>query len=158
MNPHSPTLDVTCQQKEQREALILTGKAKIMLMDDEDALRDSIALILQKFGFTVETVTNGEAAIEKYKLVHETEHPYDVVVLDLNIKAGLGGHEALLRLKEINPQIKAIAMGRVGHDDPVMAHYRYYGFCGKVIKPFTIDRLIREIKRLIDVSDFKNSS
>jgi len=63
------------------------------------------------------------------------EKPYDVVILDLTVPGGMGGKEAINKLLEIDPEVKAIVSSGYS-DDPVLANFQEYGFQGMMPKPF----------------------
>ena len=57
--------------------------------------------------------------------------------MDLTIPGGMGGKEAIQKLKEIDPNVKAIVSSGYSND-PVLANYEDYGFKGRVAKPFNL--------------------
>ncbi len=63
------------------------------------------------------------------------EKPYDVVILDLTVPGGMDGKEAINKLLEIDPEVKAIVSSGYS-DDPVLANFQEYGFQGMMPKPF----------------------
>ncbi len=62
--------------------------------------------------------------------------------MDLTIPGGMGGQEAAEQLLKIDDQVKMIVASGYSND-PVMANYEKYGFCGAVGKPFDLDELRR---------------
>jgi DNA-binding NtrC family response regulator len=65
--------------------------------------------------------------------------------MDLTIPGGIGGKEVLKILHESDPAIKAIVASGYSND-PVMANFREYGFCGVIVKPFNIDEFVRVVE------------
>ncbi len=63
------------------------------------------------------------------------EKPYDVVILDLTVPGGVDGKEAINKLLEIDPEVKAIVSSGYS-DDPVLANFQEYGFQGMMPKSF----------------------
>ena len=109
-------------------------------MDDEEMLRDVSYAMLSKLGYEVKVAIDGVEAIEMYKKARESGEPYDVVILDLTNNIGMGGVEAIKKLRKIDPEIRAIVA--TGYSfDPVVENYRAYGFCGAMTKPFGMDEL-----------------
>jgi CheY-like chemotaxis protein len=116
-------------------------------MDDEEILREFISRMLNKFGYHVEVASDGDEAIERYKKAKESGQPFDVVLMDLTIPGGMGGREAISKLIEIDPKVKAIVSSGYSND-PIMANYKDFGFKSVVTKPYTLNELSRT---LVDV-------
>jgi len=76
--------------------------------------------------------------------------PYDAVIIDLTIPGGMGGKEAIVKLLQIDPGVKAIVSSGYSND-PVMAEYAIYGFSGVVTKPFDIEQLSKVLHHTISV-------
>ena len=60
--------------------------------------------------------------------------------MDLTIPGGMGGKDAIQKLREIDPEIKAIVSSGYSND-PVMAQYQDFGFQGVAAKPYRIEDL-----------------
>ena len=112
----------------------------ILVMDDEEVVRDVSNALLTHIGYKVEVAVEGIEAIEMYKQAMESEKPFDVVILDLTNKVGMGGVETIVRLLEIDPDVKAIVATGYSND-PIISKFREHGFCGALPKPFTLDQL-----------------
>jgi two-component system cell cycle sensor histidine kinase/response regulator CckA len=74
--------------------------------------------------------------------------PFDLLLLDLTIKGGVGGEETIQRLHEINPEARAIVCSGYS-DDPVLANYAAYGFSGVLAKPFSCNELNNAITEVL---------
>ncbi len=70
-------------------------KVRILLMDDEEIIRDIAGKMIGVFGHEVELAEHGEAAIEKYRAAMESGNTFDIVILDLTIRGGMGGERLL---------------------------------------------------------------
>jgi two-component system cell cycle sensor histidine kinase/response regulator CckA len=125
-----------------------TGTGKILLMDDEEAIRTFLGRVINKLGYAVETCTEGKEAIEIYKKAMESKEPFDVVILDLTNKIGMGGQETMKRLLELDSDVKGIIITGYS-DDPAVANFRAYGFSGFIIKPATKEELSKVIKEVL---------
>ncbi|MEW6116569.1 MAG: PAS domain S-box protein [Nitrospirota bacterium] len=130
-----------------KERGAFTGKGRVLVMDDEEIIRDVSGAMLRSMGYSVEYARDGEEAIDLYKRARASGDPFDVVVMDLTIPGGMGGKEAMARLREIDPAVKAIVSSGYSND-PVMAHYKEYGFAGMVIKPYRIQELSETVYRV----------
>jgi len=118
----------------------IKGHGKIMIMDDEESIRDLGFQVLTRLGYEVALASDGDEAIALFKKAKKAGEPFDAVILDLTIPGGRGGKETINQLKEIDPKVKAmVASGYSDH--PVMADFRDYGFIGVVSKPFNLNKL-----------------
>jgi two-component system, cell cycle sensor histidine kinase and response regulator CckA len=135
--------------------VIYSGHGRILVVDDEAPIRKFLTMMLQKFGYEAETANDGEEAIARYTAARSDGRPFDVIIMDLTIPNGMGGCEAVRRLRELDPKVRAIASS--GYSlDPVMANYRDYGFCGVIPKPYRPDDLDRMLKEIIGNSTTVN--
>jgi len=108
---------------------------KVLVMDDEEALREAVAFTLSHLGHTVELAKNGEQAIELCQNAKRLNRRFDLVILDLVVNEGMGGQATIQALLLIDPHVKAIVMsGNVL--DPVMLQPERHGFQGALAKPF----------------------
>jgi DNA-binding NtrC family response regulator len=116
-------------------------------MDDEQSIREILQDILIHLGYQVVTAADGESACMLYFDAFHRDQRFDVVIIDLTIKGGMGGEEALHHLQKIDPSVKAIvSSGHTGN--PVMADPHSYGFAGVMPKPYRIkdmNRLLNDI-------------
>jgi len=125
-----------------------TGSGRILVMDDETQIRRLLGKMLDYLGYEVETVANGEAAVDLFKRSRELNRPFDAVILDLTIPGGMGGREAVNRLRDIDPEVKTIVSSGYS-SDKIMADYRKYGFDGVVAKPYEINDIAVALQKLI---------
>jgi PAS domain S-box-containing protein len=126
-------------------------KTRVLVMDDEEGMRKMIGMILKRIGFEAEVVRTGEEAVEMYEGARNAERSFDLVILDLTVRGGMGGRETVRRLLEIDPEVKAIVASGY-NQDPVMQNYRDYGFKGALIKPFFINELTEVLSGIIGSS------
>jgi len=131
--PASPK-KVPAKKEEKR---LISGRGRILFMDDEEPVRIVTGKMLRHLGYDVAFVKNGEEAIRAYQEAQKSGNLFDVVIMDLTIPGGMGGVEAMKRLCAIDPNVRAIVASGYSND-PVMSDYEKYGFCGVVSKPFTI--------------------
>ncbi len=121
---------------------------RILVMDDEDAIRTMAARLFQRIGFEVDVASDGAEAIEKFRNAHASGRGFGAVVMDLTVPGGMGGCEALEGMLKISPEVRAIvSSGYSG--DAVMANYRDYGFRGMVAKPYALEDVTRVLREVL---------
>jgi len=117
------------------QAVVSTGKVRVLIMDDEPHIREIERVYLEQMGYEVTDVQDGQEAIDNYQNALDAGDRFALVILDLTVHHGLGGLSAMDRLLKIDPATRAIiASGYV--DDPGIANYAHYGFAGALRKPF----------------------
>lgn len=121
---------------------------RVLVMDDESLLRMMAKKMLQRLGCYAETAGDGTEAVEIYKKALDASEPFDLVLLDLTVKGGLGGKEAVKGLLKLNPDVKAIVISGYT-DDPVMSNCEEYGFCASLAKPFLKKSLAETMKKAL---------
>ena len=126
----------------------VAGEGRILVMDDEEMLRKMLSMTLPLDGYEVELARDGAEAVELYKKARESGRPFDAVILDLTVPGGMGGKEAIKKLLEIYPRVKAIVSSGYS-TDPVMADFKDYGFSAVAVKPYRIEELENTLRSLI---------
>lgn len=129
--------------------MVSEGKGRILVMDDDGVVRRAVARLAECLGYDVGLASDGVQAIELYHQARQQGRPFDLVVLDLVVRGGMGGQEALERLRRDDPKVRAVVVS--GHsEDPVMADHRAFGFRAALHKPFDIDELEQAIQQGLD--------
>lgn len=122
---------------------------RILLMDDEKLMRDMVGQMLLHLGYDVQVAADGSEAVEIYSRAQESGNPFHGVILDLTVKGGMGGLEALKALKQYDPRTKAIVSSGYSQD-PVIAHFKEYGFCGAIGKPYSLEKLKKVMNGVLE--------
>jgi PAS domain S-box-containing protein len=120
---------------------------KILVMDDEAPIQRILVRWLGQAGIAADSVSNGEAALEKFEAERETGSPYTMLILDLTVRGGMGGETVIRRLKEIDPTIKSIVISGYSNN-PAMSDPKKFGFDAVVSKPFTGEKILETVRRL----------
>jgi CheY-like chemotaxis protein len=131
-----------------KEADIIYGSGKILVMDDEEDIREVIGQMLTTMGYDVHFTSNGTEAIEAYLDAKRDGRSFGLVIMDMTIRGGMGGKNAIQELLKVDPEVKAIVASGYSKD-PIMAQYREYGFRGVIKKPFSIAELSSIIHEVI---------
>lgn len=124
---------------------------KVLVMDDEEGVRKAVGLTLWSLSHAVELAENGEKAVEAYTAAQRLGRPFDVVLLDLTVRAGMGGEATLQALLRLDPSVKAIAMSGYGQD-PIILEPERHGFKAALEKPFNVGELRELVSRLLGSS------
>ncbi len=115
-------------------------KGRILVMDDDEVVRMVAGELIRALGHDVDFAEHGDAAIIKYKTAREAGVPYDIVIMDITVRGGMGGVETIQKLREIYPDVKAIVSS--GYSDNFMAaEYKKIGFRSFLKKPYNIEEL-----------------
>lgn len=120
--------------------VILSMESKVLIMDDEEIVRDVAVAMLANLGYEVVIAKDGSEAIDLYKESSEAGKPFNLVIVDLTVPGGMGGKEAATRLFEFDPSAKIMVSSGYSND-PVMADFKKYGFCGVLSKPYNTNKL-----------------
>jgi PAS domain S-box-containing protein len=127
---------------------LIMGRGCILVMDDEDFIRELASAMLHKMGYDVVLAKDGQQALALYREAMETGKPFDAVILDLTIPGGMGGKETMRRLSELDPNVRAIVSSGYS-SDPVLAKHARYGFCGAVKKPYLVQEMSQVLNTVI---------
>ncbi|MFC1524627.1 ATP-binding protein [Thermodesulfobacteriota bacterium] len=123
-------------------------KGRILVMDDEEMVRKTSGMMLDSLGFQVDFAVNGQEALSSYRQALASDIPFDAVILDLTIRGGMGGEEAMAGLLEIDPSVKAIVASGYA-DDPVMSDFTRYGFAASLTKPFDLSKIGMAVRQVL---------
>ncbi len=113
---------------------------RILVVDDEDLVRDIAARMLRRLGYTVEVAVDGMAALDR--LARE-DHGIHLVILDGNMPR-LNGAETARRLRARHPSLPLIYAS--GYFDPGLNdELDAIGFAEKLVKPYSMDAISRAV-------------
>jgi PAS domain S-box-containing protein len=143
-----PAADKRVPADELETAKPTMGQGKVLVMDDEEMVREVLGGMLSRLGYEADFSTDGSQAIEKFVKAKETNQPFAAVILDLTIPGGMGGKEAIKELLKIDPQVKAIVSSGYS-DDPIMADFQKYGFAGVIAKPYRVSGLGKVLNKAL---------
>jgi len=125
--------------------------SRVLIMDDEIIIRHSAGRVLSRMGHEVQYASHGEEVIALYQMAHESQRAFDVVILDLIIRAGMGGQEAFAHLRKIDPHVKAIVSSG-STTDPAVLEYANHGFRAVLVKPYGKRELAAALQKVLEKS------
>src|SRR2546430_1805953 len=119
---------------------------RVLVMDDEAAIRDLTSELLGTLGYKVTTAPDGAEALKKYELAMRTGETFQAVILDATIRGGMGGVATMERLRDLDPNVTAIICSGYS-DDAALAEFLTYGFRAALAKPFTRHEMANVLQR-----------
>jgi two-component system cell cycle sensor histidine kinase/response regulator CckA len=123
----------------------VTGNETILLVEDEDPVREVTALLLESLGYEVLQVSNAKAALD---LVENTRAKIDLIFTDV-IMPGMSGRELVEALRMRDPGLKVLFQSGYT-DDMVIGHGVLHAEVAFLQKPFTVDALAKKIRERLD--------
>lgn len=132
------------KEKKIDELKPATGTGRVLIMDDDEAIRRMAGMALKNLGYDIGLARDGDEAIAMYLQARDSGQPFDVVFMDLTIPGGIGAKEAMAKLLKIDPGVKALVSSGYS-TDPVVADYKDYGFKGTIPKPYNVRQLSRAL-------------
>ena len=117
-------------------------------MDDETTVRTVLRAMLRKLGYDVEEAADGAAAIEQFAEARKAGKPFALVIMDLTVPGGIGGREAVTKIRAMDSGARAVVSSGYSND-PVMAEFRRYGFDGVIEKPYRLEELARVLEGVL---------
>ena len=139
--------DAKPQEKQSR------GSGRILIMDDEEVVREMISETLSERGFDPVCVKDGQLALDEFRDAIQRGAPFRAIILDLTVPGGMGGKEAVSEIRKTDKDTPVfVASGYA--EDPAVARPRDLGFTASIRKPFRIAELMRMLEEhLPGVSD-----
>jgi len=117
----------------------------VLVMDDERDLRSVTAQALRRYGCDVATARDGEEAVALCACELEAGRPFDAAILDLTVPGGMGGCEAVGRIRALGAQTRLIASSGYS-DEAAMSDYHGHGFDGVLAKPYSHQELLASLE------------
>jgi len=143
-----PASSVNADEPKSQARPTVVRKGRVLVMDDDEMVRRVSGELLNALGHDVTFAQAGEDALETYRAAWDAGRPYDVVILDLTIRGGMGGLETLRMLAEIDPDVKAVVSSGYS-DDAALSNYRELGFRAFLKKPYNVEDLQRTLNLLL---------
>ncbi|MDQ2918873.1 MAG: response regulator [Verrucomicrobiota bacterium] len=142
-----PAADETALAHEQKDGRSRSfNRHRVLVMDDEAAIRELTAQLLSTLGYEVTAVPDGLEAIRIYERAMTRGEQFHAVILDATVRGGLGGVATIERLRTIDPRVNAIICSGYS-DEAALSEFLAYGFRGALPKPFTRGELAEALQR-----------
>ncbi|MBI2400260.1 MAG: response regulator [Deltaproteobacteria bacterium] len=132
----------------EEQATPARSPAKVLVMDDDHLVRKSICRVLDSLGYEPIEATDGLEAALEYEKGMKNGKLVDAVILDLTVRAGMGGQEAAAMILKLDPSAKIFVSSGYS-DTPVIANYRDYGFTGFLQKPYDAPELDKKLRAVL---------
>lgn len=126
-------------------------KERVLIMDDEDVVREFARDSLEFLGYRVSACCDGQQAVDQYRAARGSNEPFWAVILDLSVPDGMGGMDAARLILEDDPDALLIVSSGYSFD-PIMSEFGAYGFRSAISKPYKVDQLSRELEALRQTS------
>jgi two-component system cell cycle sensor histidine kinase/response regulator CckA len=133
------------------EAVVDAGHQRILVMDDEAAIRELTSQLLSTLGYEVTAVPDGSEAVRAYERASQRGEGFQAVILDATIRGGMGGLATIERLRTLDPNVTAIVCSGYS-DEAALSQFLAYGFRGALPKPFTRRELATALQRAFETS------
>lgn len=121
------------------------GKGTILVVDDEEVIRNFAKETLESLGYSILVASNGEEAVAVY---NSNKGSIDLVILDL-IMPKMGGDEAFHRLKLINPDVRVLISTGFGIAEQTTEMMKDTGIAGFLHKPYNITGIAEAVKKAL---------
>jgi two-component system cell cycle sensor histidine kinase/response regulator CckA len=124
------------------------GHGRILVMDDDDRVREIAARLLRDVGYEVVAVASGTAALAACQEARVAGRPFAAVLMDLTVPGGDGGRETMPKLLAADPTARGIVVSGYS-DDPVLANYEAHGFRARLVKPYRREQLLEVVASVV---------
>jgi PAS domain S-box-containing protein len=124
------------------------GSGTILVMDDEEVIRDTTRDMLESLGYNVVCAADGREALGVVSAELSVHARLTALIFDVTIPGGMGGKEAIAEVRKMGVDAPAfVASGYT--EDPVMAAPQEYGFTASIAKPFKKSELSELLNRFL---------
>ncbi|MBM9605487.1 hybrid sensor histidine kinase/response regulator [Desulfopila inferna] len=136
------------------EEIVSHGRGLILVMDDEEMIRNVVCRMLAHLGFKTVEARDGREALDLYGKHLEEDERFDAVIMDLTIPGGMGGEETVKKVLTIDSEAKVIVSSGYS-SDPILDNYSSFGFCNIVSKPYQLHSLSRVLTQTLSSGEPK---
>jgi two-component system cell cycle sensor histidine kinase/response regulator CckA len=139
-------------EAQAKERVFHFNHQRVLVMDDEDAIRELTSQLLGTLGYEVTAVPDGLEAVRVYERALRHGEHYQAVILDATVRGGMGGVATIERLRGMDPNVNAIICSGYS-DEAALSEFLAYGFRGALPKPFTRSELADALQRSLETAN-----
>lgn len=132
----------------EKDAPNVKYAVRVLVMDDEDMIRNVASDMLKTCGCKVETTADGRETVKLYREAMDTGNAFDMVIMDMTVPGGMGGVEAVQEILAIDPEARVVVSSGYA-DNAALGNYADYGFMDILSKPYTLARLRNVLHRVL---------
>jgi two-component system cell cycle sensor histidine kinase/response regulator CckA len=143
-----PKAEKPVEIQARRAASLRFGTGRVLFMDDDPKISALTGTMLESLNYKYDLAANGDEAIALYKRYLNIGRPYDAVLMDLTVIGGMGGEECFKVLKELDPDVRAIACTGYDNDD-MNRKLMDLGFSYYLTKPYRVTELGKSLKAVL---------
>jgi signal transduction histidine kinase/ActR/RegA family two-component response regulator len=133
-------------EDKQQKNIPTIGCGKVLVMEDDEIVRETICSMLEKIGFEAVLSSKGEETLEILNDHQKKGHPLNFIILNLTIKGGMGGSETIRKIREFNKSIPVFVFSGYA-DNEIMSEPVKHGFTASIPKPLKLLELSEIIKK-----------
>jgi two-component system cell cycle sensor histidine kinase/response regulator CckA len=143
------TVEEHKQAAPSERRLKLTGEERLLLVEDEEVVRNLAIRILTNAGYRVTACADGPEAITLYR---DKPAEFDLVLLDM-VMPRMHCKDVFAAMKLVNPHVRGLMMS--GYTDGDVQRLLDYGIKGFIPKPFSSRQLLQKIREALDTKTSK---
>ena len=143
-----PAIDRPLQQGFPQKKENFSGSGPVLIMDDEELIRDMLVQMLDKMGFVATAAANGQDAVKLFAAAKNSAAPFRAVILDLTIPGGMGGKQAVAQIRKLDHQVPVIVASGYS-EEAAIASPQAFGFTAAIEKPFLNSDLATTLSRCL---------
>lgn len=132
----------TTPKTDAAETVVGHDTPSVLIVDDDEAIRELLAEMLGGCGYTVREAIDGRHAMDQVR-----QHPVDLVITDL-VMPEQEGLETILKLQQEFPRLKVIAISGYQAGE-FLRHASIFGACATIKKPFSIEFFMQVVTRIL---------
>ncbi|MFH2203479.1 MAG: PAS domain S-box protein [Elusimicrobiota bacterium] len=145
---HLPALPGVRPSAVEKTGRLKAGRGKLLIMDDEPQVAKVLSRIVKELGYTAYTAADGSKALSAWRKAKKAGQPFRAAIMDLTIPGGMGGEEAIKKLRRTDRAAVVIVSSGYANA-PILANYGDYGFADVLVKPYRIGDVSKVLSRAL---------